>query len=153
MASGPSSRMATRRAARPPSRRRTGTALPMAWLVIAACSCHARFRIVRRRSFAGSRRAAIGEVAPDIDEGPGELVARLLRKARERLLAGGVAERAHAREDRLRLCRQIELAGAPIEALAHQPGNVVQQKAEARIEVMPFHDRNIISKLVISKPW
>jgi hypothetical protein len=47
--------------------------------------------------------------------------------------------------------RQIEAARALIEALAHQPGYVVQEEAEGGIEFLTSHFGNIISKLVISK--
>src|SRR5205085_11956853 len=47
--------------------------------------------------------------------------------------------------------RQVEAGRPLVEALAHQPRDVVQQEAEGRIELMSGHDRNIISKLVISK--
>src|SRR5260221_2386653 len=50
----------------------------------------------------------------------------------------------------LRAC-QIEAARALVEALAHQPGYVVQEEAEGGIEFMTCHFGNIISKLVISK--
>jgi len=50
----------------------------------------------------------------------------------------------------LRAC-QIEAARTLVEALAHQPGDVVQQEAEAGIELVAGHGQNIISKLLISK--
>src|SRR5260221_12058315 len=114
MASGPNSRRATRRQARPPDRGATGTAWPIASLVIAEGSRYAPGGPVRRRAVAGSRRTAVREIAADFDERCGEPIARLWRQAGQRLLASRVAERTHAGEDRLCLRRQVKLAGAPI---------------------------------------
>src|SRR5258708_33542872 len=114
-------RSGTRRChTRPPRRPIAAGALPSVMLDIARDSGGAvdgNFEISLgefRAGWGAIGGVAVGEIAADIEQRRGELVALPLGEPSERLGARLVAERAHALEHRRRLRREVELADAAV---------------------------------------